>query len=111
MSGSASTFDSDLADEIAFLAIGAAEYIRENGPFNLRKYDGYMGIISEVTRHAPLLAQRWRQLGPDGFEGVWLYDVSERFGREWTESLLDGANENPEQFLDYIINDEMEKWL
>ena len=109
MSSTPPTFDNDIADEIAFLAIGAAAYIREKRPFYLPKYDGYIGVISEVIQHAPLLAQRWRQFGPDGFDGVWLYDVSERFGRELAESLLGGADEKPDQLLDYIINNEMEK--
>ena len=103
-------FNRDLADEIAYLALGAAEYIRENGPFDLRKHEGHMGFISKVISHAPMLAERWRQVGSD-FEGVWLYDVTERFGREWAETLLDEVDEEPKQRLDYIINDEMEKWL
>jgi len=102
--------DKDLADEIAFLALGAAEHIRENGPFDLRKHEGYMGLIDKVISHAPILAERWQRVGAD-FEGVWLYDVTERFGREWAETLLNEVDEEPKQRLDYIIDDEMEKWL
>jgi len=103
-------FDTDLADEVAFLALGAADFIRNHGAVNLREHEGYMGLIGKVICHAPLLAERWQEIGKD-FEGVWLYDVTERFGREWTETLIDGADETPEQRLDYIIYDEMEKWL
>lgn len=101
-------FDKDLAGEIAFLALGAAGFIRDHAAADLRKHEGYMGLISKVICHAPMLAERWQQIGA-GFEGVWLYDITERFGREWAETLIDGADETPEERLDYIIADETEK--
>lgn len=104
-------FDQNLADEIAFLALGAAEFLRDNRDVNLDKFNGYMGLISEVIRYAPLLSRRWRQMEIGEFDGVWLYDVTERFGREWAEELLSGSNEIPSERLEYIISDEMEKWL
>lgn len=100
----------DIADEIAFLALGAAEALRNRCGANLDAYGGHMGFIAEVTRHARMIEDRWNQLPTGEFEGVWLYDVAERFGHEWAEMLLDNAYENPADFLEYIVRDEMEKW-
>lgn len=105
-----STLTDDIADEIAFLALGAAAALRDHGGANLDAYGGYMGFIAEVTRHAHMLANRWDQFAEGEFEGVWLYDVTERFGREWAETLLDGTDEDPAERLEYIVQDEMEKW-
>ncbi len=100
----------DLSEEIAFLALGAGEHLREvSSPRDLDKFGGYMGVISEVVRCAPLLAKRSRQM-PDDFCGVWLYDITERFGREWSEALLEGNPSSPEEFLEYVIADELNKW-
>jgi hypothetical protein len=103
-------YDENLAEEVAFLALGAAGYLRENRDANLDKVEGYMGLISEVIRCAPLLERRWAQMDAGEFGGVWLYDVTERFGREWAESLLDDGGESPEERLECIIADEMNKW-
>lgn len=103
-------FDETLAEEIAFLALGAADTLKEHRGESLDAYDGYMGFIGEVIRHAPLLSERWRRLDAEEFGGVWLYDVTERFGREWAEELLNGMSVSPEDQLEYIIVDEMEKW-
>ena len=105
-------FDVDLSEEVAFLALGAAEYLREasSGPRNLDKFGGYMGLISEVISHAPLLLERWQQTEPEEFGGVWLYDVTERFGQELARVLLNGEDEKPAELLDQIIADESEKW-
>lgn len=101
--------DGELSEEIAFLALGAGEYLRRvYSPRDLDKFGGYMGIINEVVRCAPLLAARSRQLAGD-FDGVWLYDVTERFGRQWTEALLAGGSVRPEAVLEYVIADEMGK--
>lgn len=104
-------FDQDLAEEVAFLALGAADFMRDCQGADLNKFGGYMGLISEVTRCAPLLAQRRSHMAIGEFDGVWLYDVTERFGREWAEELLAGTNKSPSEQLEYIVADEMEKWL
>lgn len=105
------TFDQDVANEIAFLALGAAEHLCDRRDADLSKFGGYMGLINEVTRCAPLLSRRWKQMEIGEFDGVWLYDVTERFGREWAEELLAGTNEHPSERLELIIEDEMGKWL
>ena len=105
----AQKFDIGLAEEIAFLALGAAECLRDCKGRDLCNFGGYMGFISEVIQHAPVLTARWQELR-DEFSGVWLYDVTERFGREWAEALLDGNAEKPLEFLEYVITDEMSKW-
>lgn len=103
-------FDDDLSEEIAFLALGAGEYLRDVcSRTDLSSFGGYMGFISEVVRCAPLLLERWRHM-TDEFGGVWLYDVTERFGREWAQVLLESKVEKPEDFLECIIADEMQKW-
>ncbi|MBS0437839.1 MAG: hypothetical protein JSS33_00360 [Proteobacteria bacterium] len=98
------------ADEIAFLALGAADALRDCRDADLSKFGGYMGFIGEVIRCAPLLTARWSQMQTGEFGGVWLYDVTERFGREWAEEILNGTREDPSERLEYIIADEMEKW-
>lgn len=103
-------FDENLSEEIAFLALGAADFLRDHRDVDLSAFGGYMGLIGAVVQCAPLLEQRWNQITFDEFDGVWLYDVTERFGREWAESLLTDGSENPEEFLEYIIADEMGKW-
>lgn len=103
-------FDESLAEEIAFLALGAADVLKEHRGESLDAYDGYMGFIGEVIRHAPMLSERWRRMDAEEFSGVWLYDVTERFGREWAEELLNGTGLNPEEQLECIIVDEVEKW-
>lgn len=103
-------FDESLAEEIAFLALEAADVLKDHRGESLDAYDGYMGFIGEVIRYAPLLSERWRRMDAEEFGGVWLYDVTERFGREWAEELLNGIGVSPEEQLEYIIVDEMEKW-
>ena len=76
-------FDESLAEEIAFLALGAADVLKERRGESLDEYGGYMGFIGEVIRHAPLLSERWRRMNAEEFSGVWFYDVTERLGREW----------------------------
>ena len=102
-------FDIGLAEEVAFLALGASECLRDHQGRDLCEFGGYMGFISEVIQHAPLLTDRWQETQND-FSGVWLYDVTERFGREWAETLLDGKTENSSEFLEYILADEAHKW-
>jgi len=46
-------FDESLAEEIAFLALGAADVLKNHRGESLDAYDGYMGFIGEVIRHAP----------------------------------------------------------
>jgi len=104
------TLDESLAEEIAFLALGAADALKEHRGESLDAYDGYMGFIGEIIRHAPLLSERWRRMDVEEFGGVWLYDVTERFGREWAEELLNGTGISPAEQLESIIEDEMEKW-
>ncbi|MGB4857926.1 MAG: hypothetical protein WBP11_01225 [Dokdonella sp.] len=103
-------FDEGSAEEVAFLALGAADFFRENPSINLDSYDGYIGFIGEVTRHAPMLSKRWQQMRCGEFGGVWLYDVTQRFGREWAEELINATGVSAAEQLDYIIEDEMEKW-
>ncbi len=105
----AQKFDIGLAEEIAFIALGAAECLRDHKGRDLCDFGGYMGFISDVIQHAPVLTARWQELR-DEFSGVWLYDVTERFGREWAEALLNGNTEKPMEFLEYVITDEMSKW-
>jgi hypothetical protein len=102
-------FDIGLAEEVAFLALGASECLREHQDCDLCEFGGYMGFISEVIQHAPLLTDRWQKTQND-FSGVWLYDVTERFGREWAETLLDKKTEDSSEFLEYILADEARKW-
>ncbi len=105
-------FDTDVSEEVAFLALGAAETLRETTHLScaLDRLGGYMGLISEVICHAPLLLHRWKQIGPAGFDGVWLYDVTERFGREWARVLLNDGDEQPAELLDQIILGESKRW-
>ncbi|MBZ0222036.1 MAG: hypothetical protein K8F35_03315 [Dokdonella sp.] len=103
-------FDKSLAEEVAFLALGAANVLRDQPSVKLDAFGGYMGFIGEVIRHAPLLAAYWKRMGDDGFDGVWLYDVTERFGREWAEGLIAGSTQCPTAHLECIIRDELEKW-
>jgi hypothetical protein len=99
----------EIDEEVAFLALGAADFLKDHKKAELYSLNGYTGFISEVIRHAPLLASRWRKM--DGaFGGVWLYDITERFGREWAEIIFSGETGNPETLLNSIIEDEMEKW-
>lgn len=100
-------FDESLAEEIAFLALGAADVLKEHRGESLDTYDGYMGFIGEVIRHAPLLSERWGRMDTEKFGGVWLYDVTERFGREWAKALLNGTDVKPTEQLEAIIVDEM----
>lgn len=100
-------FDESLAEEIAFLALGAADTLKEHHGESLDAYNGYMGFIGKIICHAPLLSERWRRMGVEEFGGVWLYDVTERFGREWAEELLNGADVCPAELLEHIIEDEM----
>lgn len=106
----APSFDAALAEEIAFLALGAADFLRERHGVCLDRFNGYMGLIHEVICHAPMLSERWERMDAGEFGGVWLYDVTERFGREWAEALLDKADVSPSEHLESIIEDEMGKW-
>lgn len=103
-------FDKTLAEEIAFLALGADEFLKEHRETTLDSYGGYLGFIGEIISHAPMLSERWRRMESEGFGGVWLYDVTERFGREWAEELINKMGMSPASHLEYIIEDEMEKW-
>lgn len=104
-------FDLELAEEAAFLALGAASYLHEEQKGrSLDAYGGYLGFISEVVSLVPILIHRWRRFPEGEFSGVWLYDVTERFGREWAQALLEGDVESPQDVLEYIISDELQKW-
>lgn len=100
----AQQFTLGMAQECAFLALGAMQQLTESGRCDLETFGGQMGFMTEVVRHAPLLAQNWLQL-KDEFPGVWLYEVTERFGREWAQLLLDGSNESAVERLRTIIED------
>ncbi|TAM32730.1 MAG: hypothetical protein EPN68_02525 [Rhodanobacter sp.] len=102
--------DKTLAEEIAFLALGAENFLKEHSDARLDLYDGYQGFIGEVIRHAPMLSERWRRMETDEFGGAWLYDVTERFGREWAEELFNQTGTSPASQLESIIKDEMDKW-
>ncbi len=104
-----STFGESLAEEVAFLALGAADVLKEHRGESLDAYDGYMGFIGKIIYHAPLLSERWRRMDVEEFGGVWLYDVTERFGREWAEGLFNGTDVSPASLLESIIEDEMGK--
>ncbi|CAM5319243.1 hypothetical protein [Rhodanobacter lindaniclasticus] len=103
-------FDVTPAEEIAFLALGAEDFLKEHRGACLDSYDGYMGLIGEVIRHAPMLSDRWARVNPEEFGGVWLYDVTERFGREWAEELFHRTGVSPASQLKSIIEDEMVRW-
>jgi len=103
------TFDESLVEEVAFLVVGAVDFLNEHRGASLDTYDGYMGFIGQITRHAPMLAERWSRVNTEEFSAVWLYDVTERFGREWAEELFNGTDKNPASLLDSIIGDEMGK--
>lgn len=98
-------FEQTFCEEVAFLALGAADSFREVNPPDLDKFGGYMGFIADVICHAPLLLDRWRKLGPEDFGGTWLYEVTERFGREWGYIILTDENLRPESLLDHIIRE------
>lgn len=102
-------FDESLAEEIALLALGAADTLKKHHGESLDAYDGYVGFIGEVIRHAPLLSERWRRVDAEEFGGVWLYDVTERFGRKWAEELLNQTGVSPADQLEFIIDEEMGK--
>ena len=68
------------------------------------------GSSAKLSVTHPLLSERWRRVNAEEFGGVWLYDVTERFGREWAKELLNSTGENPVELLESIIIDEMEKW-
>ena len=94
-----------LAEEIAFLALGAADAIREHRSESLDAFNGQLGLISEVIRLAPMVSERWRQIDLEQLSGVWLYDVTERFGRVWAENLLKNTGAAPAALLESIIAD------
>lgn len=103
-------FDKNMSEVVAFLAIGATEYLHQHRGTNLTAYGGYMGIINDVIQCAPLLERRWALMEVDEFNDVWLYDVVEWFGQKWTEALLHGEEEKPDVLLEEIIAAESEKW-
>lgn len=98
-------FDRTYCEEVAFLALGAADSFREVDPPDLDRFGGYMGYIADVIRHAPMLMDRWQKVGPEGFGGTWLYEVTERFGREWGSVLLSEEDRRPADLLDQIIKE------
>ena len=99
----------DLAAEVAFLTLGAYEAAKDQRRVDLSIHDGYMGFIENVICHAPMLARRWRAIERKGFDGVWLYDVTARFGQEWAKVLLRRSSESPEEILELIIDGEQGK--
>ena len=105
----AARFDMSLCEEVAFLALGAADLLRERRGANLDGLGGFIGLITEVIRCAPMLQRRLNQVDISKFNGVWLYDITERFGHEWAEVLLNGGDESPEYRLECILADEMDK--
>lgn len=100
-------FDRNLAETITFLALGAADFLREEQGVNLNRHGGYMGFLNDVVCVAPLLEQRWSQMDSSEFPGVWLYDVVERFGYEWAKVVFEEDDKYPEILLDQIIATEM----
>lgn len=103
-------FDASLAEEIAFLALGAADALKAHRGESLDAYDGYMGFIGEVIRHAPLLSKRWRRMDAESFGGAWLYDVTERFGHVWAEELLRRTGASPADKLEAIVEEVLREW-
>ncbi|MCX7562250.1 hypothetical protein OS176_01625 [Xanthomonadaceae bacterium XH05] len=106
----ATGFDEGLAEEIAFLALGVADFLSGRRDAGINAHGDYMRIIGEVIRQAPLLVEYWKRVEVNGFGGVWLYDVTRRFGQEWAEEVLAGSNQSPAERLECIIEDEIEKW-
>lgn len=104
-----SKINQTLAEEIAFLALGAEDFLKEHRGAPLDSYDGYLGFIGEVICHAPMLSERWHRMEAAEFGGVWLYDVTERFGREWAEELFNKTGKSPARQLESILEDEMDK--
>jgi hypothetical protein len=104
------SIEEDVFDDIAFLALGAASYLRKNNlDTDLSFIGGYMGLIRKVISYAPLLAQRWNKIGADGFDGVWLYDVTRRFGHDLAEAFLAKNDADPASILNLIISYELKK--
>ena len=100
------TFDVTLAEEIAFLALGAADYLRHLREVDLYRHGGYMGLIAEIVSHAPMVLDRWNRISHGEFPGVWLYDVTERFGYELARLLLKGEQGNPADLLERLVIEE-----
>lgn len=99
-------YEEGLLDEVAFLALGAHAVVQESrAEEGLEIFGGHSGFIKKVTIHAPLLHRRWGELKNESFDGVWLYEVTERFGREFARALLAGNDKSPTEVLDSILND------
>ncbi len=98
----------NLDQEVAFLAIGAAGYLQDHPDARLDQHDGYLGLISEVISYAPMLSDAWEKIRPEDFPSVWLYDVTERFGRGWAENLLSSGNISASSLLQSIIKEALD---
>lgn len=103
-------FNESLAEEVAFLALGAADVLEKHRGESLDSFDGYLGFMGDVVRHAPLLIERWKQIDTEEFSGVWPYDVTEEFGRALAEEMLNNTGARPTDLLESIINEAFENW-
>jgi len=80
---------------IAYIAKGMADALREHragGPrreFNPDDWDGELGLMDEVTGRALLVDAVGDVFNDEGHPGVYVYEVAEEFGREYTHELLD----------------------
>lgn len=98
-------FEPGLAEEIAFLALGAASVFPAHCNANPDSDVGFLRLIDEVIQNAPLLDDAWHRVGGESFPGVWLYDITERFGQEWAKALLTGSEIRAPALLQLIIDD------
>lgn len=103
-------FDESLAEEVAFLALGAAEFLGQHRGESLDSFGGYLGFMGDVVRHAPLLTERWKQINAEEFSGVWPYDVTEAFGCALAEEMFNETGVSPAELLETIIADAFDHW-
>jgi hypothetical protein len=96
-------FDESLAEEVAFLALGAANVLQQHQGESLDSFGGYLGFMNDVIHHAPLLTERWKRMNADQFSGVWPYDVTEEFGRLLAEEMFNHTGATPSDLLESII--------
>jgi hypothetical protein len=94
--------------DVAFMAIGAAAAIEklehDKRRALIEHFDGQIGIIDDVIRHAGTLSTIFDEL-EDGFPGVWAYEVAEPFGQRYVEALALDFTVNPEQLVRTLISE------
>lgn len=99
--------NSELQNEIAFLAIGVNDYWQAQDGVDLSRVGGFIGLLQQVIVHAPLLVKRWSQISPTDFDGVWLYDVTRSFGYVLAGAILSKIPDSPADILESIVMDKI----